>query len=153
MFRFAAIFVLLLGASSALADDVLVVEGSDSLDKIVKENDFVVLELYAPWLVSLHPLQTAILILQYKHGINMASNLRPVLHFLVNGTPSFAGAYFHRFSVRSLSIPQTSFLFLIAGADTARCEYDAQPYTVPFQFLVSLEERMSKRVGFGCQDA
>jgi hypothetical protein len=45
--RLAALCLLLVAAASA-ADDVLVVSGPESLDKIVKENDFVVLELYAP---------------------------------------------------------------------------------------------------------
>ncbi len=53
--RFAALLVLLVAAVSA-ADDVLVVDSPATLDKILKENDFVVLELYAPWYaITLHP--------------------------------------------------------------------------------------------------
>ncbi|GAB4824055.1 hypothetical protein N2152v2_011101 [Parachlorella kessleri] len=47
MTRIAALLLLLAAAASA-SDDVLVVKGPESLDKILKENDFVVLELYAP---------------------------------------------------------------------------------------------------------
>ena len=43
-----AALLLLLAAAASAADDVLVVKGPESLDKILKENDFVVLELYAP---------------------------------------------------------------------------------------------------------
>ncbi len=46
--RLAALCLLLVAAVSA-ADEVLVVKGPESLELIAKENDFVVLELYAPW--------------------------------------------------------------------------------------------------------
>lgn len=40
---------LLLIASSAQADSVIAVSGSQHLDKVLSENDFVVAEFYAPW--------------------------------------------------------------------------------------------------------
>lgn len=51
MGRSAALLSLLLLAAAALAaaSDVLVVEGEESLNKMIKENDFLVLEIYAPW--------------------------------------------------------------------------------------------------------
>lgn len=51
--RLAACLLLLAAAClAAAADDVLVIEGMESLEKAVKENDFLVLEMYAPceWL-------------------------------------------------------------------------------------------------------
>lgn len=40
---------MLLAASSAHADSVVAVSGSQHFDKVLTENDFVVAEFYAPW--------------------------------------------------------------------------------------------------------
>ena len=40
---------LILAASSAYADSVIAVSGSQQFDKVLAANDFVVAEFYAPW--------------------------------------------------------------------------------------------------------